>query len=98
VSKLVAEGSPGSITLFKGIDQARLRGVFDHTGINIASWAELFSEFPSDFSDSPPSFYFITELQIAERYANYAKNRSNLNPVVIIHLTISNQKIESLEI
>jgi hypothetical protein len=95
IARLAAQNSPGSITLYEGLDQARLNDFFDDSG-NIVSWRALLSAVPSDFLSREEGYYFTVHRDIAERYACYAKHRDDVSSVVVIHLTIPNHKIESM--
>ena len=89
-----AQNIPGSIILYKGLDQARLNGFFDNSGA-IVAWEKMFSNPPTDFLRSP-GFYFTVQRDIAEHYACYAKRRDDLQSVVIVHVIVPNRKVECL--
>jgi len=91
-----ARNAPGHTVLFKGIDQGRIRGLFDESG-NLADISKLESERPTDFSPLLPLYYFSPDIKVAEHYASYAKNRSISESIVIVCLTIPNSAIESLQ-
>jgi hypothetical protein len=97
ITRLTAQNSPSSITLYKGLDQARLNGFFNDSG-DIVAWQRLLSAAPSDFLGREAGFYFAVHRDIAEYYVCYAKRRDGASSVVVIHLTIPNHKIESLSI
>jgi hypothetical protein len=90
-----ARSSPGSITLYKGMDQARLDGFFNDSG-EIVDWSMLLSTPPTDFLGREAGFYFAVDRDIAEYYACYAKRRDGVSSVVVIHLIVPNQMVESL--
>ena len=90
-----AENVPGSITLYKGLDQARLDGFFDDSGA-IVAWQKMVSNPPTDFLHYQAGFYFAVQRDIAEYYACYAKRRVDVHSVVIVQVVIPNHKIESL--
>jgi hypothetical protein len=92
---LSRKNSPGSITVFKGIDQARLDGFFNDSG-EIVNWSKLFSAPPTDFLRTEAGFYFAVDRDIAVRYACWAKRRDGVSSVVVIHLIVPNQMVESL--
>jgi hypothetical protein len=94
-ARLTAQNSPGSITLYKGLDQASLNGLFNDS-CDVVAWQQLLSNFPSDFLGREAGFYFAVHRDIAEYYACYAKRRDDVSSVVVIHLTIPDQKIKSL--
>ncbi|KXG50745.1 uncharacterized protein PGRI_045120 [Penicillium griseofulvum] len=89
-----ATNAPGYTTLYKGIDQARVSGLFvDNSKVRFEC---LTSTPPSDFSGRHADSYFAADREVAEYYACYVKRRSTCNAVVIIHITIPNSVIESL--
>ena len=90
-----AQNIPGSITLYKGLDQARLNGFFDDSGA-IVAWQKIFSSPPTDFLGSQAGFYFTVQRDIAECYACYAKRRNDVQSVVIVQVIVPNHKIECL--
>ncbi|KAN0073471.1 hypothetical protein V8E54_008691 [Elaphomyces granulatus] len=94
-NSLIAQNAPGFTTLYKGLDQARVDGLFNNWG-DVVAWQRLLSNFPSDFLGRDAGFYFAVHRDIAEYYACYAKRRDDVSSVVVIHLTIPNNKIESL--
>ncbi|KAL6872962.1 hypothetical protein J3F83DRAFT_594612 [Trichoderma novae-zelandiae] len=90
-----ATNAPGSITLYKGVDTARIRQLFDENG-RIKKINVLASPPPTDFCGRDIGFYFTVERDIAVLYSCWAKARSNSSSVVIVHATIQNSTIESL--
>ncbi|KAI1380811.1 hypothetical protein F4677DRAFT_404690 [Hypoxylon crocopeplum] len=90
-----AENSPGYTTLYKGLDQARLNGVFDDDG-NVVNIGKLLSTPPTDFLSRDSGFYFAVNRDVAEYYACYAKRRDDVSSVAIVHITIRNSAIENL--
>jgi hypothetical protein len=95
VAMLAARNAPSSVTLYKGLDQARLNGFFNDSG-DIVAWQQLISQPPTDFLGREAGFYFAVHRDIAEYYACYAKRRDGVSSVIVIHLTIPSHKIESL--
>lgn len=93
-TRLNAQNLPGYITLYKGLDQARLDGFFDDSG-NIKRWATVVSRPPSDFTRRI-AYYFAVDRDIAEHYAYYAKRRVNVSSVVIMHVNIPIRQIKGL--
>lgn len=90
-----AQNVPGSIVLYKGLDQARLNGFFDDSGA-IVAWQEMLSSPPTDFLGRQTGFYFTVQRDIAECYACYAKRRDEVQSVVIVQVIVPNHKIECL--
>jgi hypothetical protein len=86
---------PGLITLYKGLDQARLEGFFNDRG-EIAHWPHIISDPPTDFLGNEAGYNFAADRRIAEMYACYAKRRDSVSSVVILHVSIPNHLIESL--
>lgn len=91
----LANNAPSSVTLYKGLDKGRLDGLFDNNG-NIRRITTLSSAAPTDFSGAETGYYFAVHREIAVYYATYAKRRSDVSSVVIVHATIQNSTIESL--
>ena len=89
-----ASRAPGHTTIYKGIDQARITGLFDNNG-NV-NFGCLVSTPPCDFSGRQADLYFNIDREVAEHYACYIKRRSACSGVVIIHASIPNSVIESL--
>lgn len=89
-----ASRAPGHTTLYKGIDQALVRSLFDNDG-NV-DFGCLVSAPRSDFSARQADLYFAVDREVAEHYACYIKRRSTCSGAVIIHITIPNSVIESL--
>jgi hypothetical protein len=90
-----AQNIPGSITLYKGLDQARLDGFLDDSG-TIVAWQKMLSSPPTDFLGRQAGFYFTVQRDIAECYVCYAKRRDDVQSVVIVQVIIPNHKIERL--
>ncbi|KAL7807273.1 hypothetical protein V8C26DRAFT_423902 [Trichoderma gracile] len=90
-----AQNAPGAITLFKGIDTARIQQLFDENG-RIQDIVALISPPPTDFCGRYVSYYFTAERDVAVLYSCWAKNRSNISSVAIVHATIQNSTIESM--
>jgi hypothetical protein len=90
-----AQNVPGSIILYKGLDQALLNGFFNDSGA-IGAWQKMFSNPPTDFLGSQAGFYFTVQRDIAEYYACYAKRRDGVQSVVIVQVIVPNHKIERL--
>ncbi|KAJ5521255.1 hypothetical protein N7527_005370 [Penicillium freii] len=89
-----ASRTPGHTTIYKGIGQARVTGLFDDNGnVNFGCLV-----YPSrcDFSARQADLYFALGREVAEHYACYIKRRSRCSGVVIIHDSIPNSVIESL--
>ncbi|KAJ5202181.1 hypothetical protein N7449_004260 [Penicillium cf. viridicatum] len=89
-----ASRAPGHTTIYKGIDQARITGLFDDNG-NV-SFECLVSPSRCDFSGRQTDLYFAVDREVTEHYACYIKRRSTCSGVVIIHASIPNSVIESL--
>ncbi|KOS37762.1 hypothetical protein ACN38_g11440 [Penicillium nordicum] len=89
-----ASRAPGHTTIYKGIDQARVTGLFDDNG-NV-NFECLVSASRSDFSARQDDIYFVVDREVAEHYACYIKRRSTCSGVVIIHASIPNSVIKSL--
>lgn len=94
-SAIARRNTPGVLTLYKALDQARLLGLFDANG-NVVNIGALLSLTPSDFSPSQALFYFTPDYQVAEYYAAQVKLRAPPVSVVIIVLQIPNLAIEQL--
>ena len=94
-SAIAARNAPGYTVLFKGLDQARIAGLFDKRGV-LNRIGTLLSNPPTDFSGTRSLFYFTPDYRVAEYYAAYAKRRANCESVVIVSLPIPNAAIESL--
>lgn len=93
---LAAANSPGSITLYKAIDQAHLAGMFNDAG-EVVDISPLFSkDCATDFMSRESGLYFAVDRDIAEYYACYAKRRGGVNSVAIVQVAISESAIESL--
>jgi hypothetical protein len=90
-----AQNAPGYITLYKGIDEARISRLFDSSG-TVSNITLLWTEGPADFSRMHPRFYFTPDHKVAEYYAAYAKCRGNSVAVVILRFRIPNAAIEAL--
>lgn len=90
-----AQKAPGFTTLYKGLDQARIRDLFDDNG-NIARMRTLVSTPPTVFAKMTSSFYFAVDREVAVRYACWAKRRDTCQSAVVIHIAIPNSAIESL--
>jgi len=90
-----AQNIPGSIILYRGLDQARLNAFFDDSGA-IVGWQDMLSSPPTDFLRSQAGFYFTVHRDIAETYACYAKRRDPVQSVVIVQVIVPNHKIECL--
>jgi len=90
-----AENAPGYTVLYKGLDQARIKGLFDETG-SLSDMGTLSSSSPSDFSPSRSLFYFSPDVHVAEYYARYVKRRKECLSAVIISLRIPNATVEKL--
>ena len=87
---------PGYTVLFKGMDQARIVGLFDDNGA-LKGIQKLLSSWPSDFSGTRSFFYFTSDYEVAEYYAAYARRRANNISTVMICLSIPKDAIENLE-
>ncbi|KAI6779876.1 uncharacterized protein J7T54_001964 [Emericellopsis cladophorae] len=92
---LSAMNAPGYIIVYKGVDQARINGLYDSDG-KVIDLQPLISSAPSDFHRSENAFYFTISREIAIYYANYAKRRNKIDSVVIVQMAIPNSAIESL--
>lgn len=90
-----SQNIPGTIILYKGLDQARLNGFHDENTGAIVAWHKMQSSPPTDFLGSL-GYYFTVHRDIAEYYACYAKRRDSVQSVVIVEVVIPNHKIESL--
>ncbi|KAB5542963.1 hypothetical protein GE09DRAFT_232634 [Coniochaeta sp. 2T2.1] len=90
-----AQNAPGCTILYRGIDQARISGLFADDG-TLSNIDTLLSPPPTDFSGRLPMFYFTPDVRVAEYYAAYAKRRTNCESVVILELRIPNAVIETL--
>ncbi|CAI7608310.1 unnamed protein product [Penicillium glandicola] len=89
-----ATNVPGYTTLYKGIDQALVDGLFDvHTKVQ---FGYLICRLPSDFSGREADIYLAVDREVAEYYAFYVNRRSVCSAAVIIHITIPNSVIDSL--
>jgi hypothetical protein len=95
VSAIAARNAPGYTTLFKGLDQGRIAGLFGKTGA-LDRIGTLLSAVPSDFGGARSLFYFTPDYKVAQYYASYAKRRAKCESVVIVCLRIPNAAIESL--
>ncbi|KAJ5961122.1 uncharacterized protein N7479_008272 [Penicillium vulpinum] len=84
----------GHTTIYKGIDQASITGLFDDNGN--ANFGCLVSPPRCDFSGRQADLYFAADREVAEHYACYIKRRSTCSGVVIIHASIPNSVMESL--
>ncbi|KAG7143430.1 hypothetical protein HYQ45_000394 [Verticillium longisporum] len=94
-SKIAARDAPGYTALYKGVDQARIHGLFDSHG-TVAEMERLVSAPPSDFSRNQQLFYFSPDYKVAQNYAAYAKRRANCEGVVIVQVLVPNSAIEQL--
>lgn len=92
---LTAANTPGTITLYKGIDQARLRGIFNEAG-EVQSITPLLSAAGTDLVSRELCLYFAVDRDIAEYYACYAKRRDGAHQVAIVQVTITNSAVKSL--
>ncbi|ELR04606.1 hypothetical protein VC83_04151 [Pseudogymnoascus destructans] len=92
---IAALNAPGYTTLYKGLDQARITGLFDDSGA-VAEIEILLSSAPSDFCGISSRFYFALDHTVARYYAAYVKKRAVCESVVIVCLQIPNAAIESL--
>lgn len=93
-AKLAGQSAPGSITLFKGIDQARIRNLRDANS-NINEINCLLSSYPSDFAKQL-AYYFAVDRDVALLYALWAKRRADVQAVVLVQINIRNSDIKSL--
>lgn len=84
-----------NIVLFRGIDEARMNGLFDEQG-QLARLERIISSAPSDFSGKRGRYYFTDNRNVAEYYASYAKRRGNCESVCMIAVTIPRDQIEAL--
>ncbi|EJT79377.1 hypothetical protein GGTG_04461 [Gaeumannomyces tritici R3-111a-1] len=95
---LAAEYAKNSdcITLYKGMDQARMAGLFDNAGV-LDNISTLLSSQPSDFSATRGLLYFASDYKVAEYYAAYAKHRANCESVVMICVSLPKETIDNME-
>ncbi|KAL8377569.1 hypothetical protein RB595_008312 [Gaeumannomyces hyphopodioides] len=84
------------ITLYKGIDQARIAGLFDNAGV-LDNIGALLSSAPSCFSATRRLFYFAADYKVAEHYAAYAKRRANCESVVMVCMSLPKEAIDNME-
>lgn len=85
-----------NIVLFKGIDEARMNGLFDEQD-QLARLERIISLAPSDFSGKRGRYYFTDNRNVAEFYAaSYTKRRGNCESVCMIAVTIPRDQIEAL--
>ncbi|KAJ5415076.1 hypothetical protein N7465_003771 [Penicillium sp. CMV-2018d] len=68
-----ASRAPGHATIYKGIDQPRITGLFDDNG-NV-NFGCLISPSRCDFSARQADLYFALDREVAEHYACYIKRR-----------------------
>ncbi len=92
---IAARNAPGKTILYKGLDQARIPGLFNENGA-LAHIERLASASPIDFSGSRALYYFTPDWKVAEHYAAYCKRRADPESVVIISIEIPNAAIDSL--
>ncbi|KAL8313232.1 hypothetical protein RB593_007429 [Gaeumannomyces tritici] len=84
------------ITLYKGMDQARIAGLFDNAGV-LDNIGALLSSPPSDFGATRGLLYFASDYKAAEYYAAYAKRRANCESVVMVCVSLPNETIDNME-
>ncbi|KAG5743435.1 hypothetical protein H9Q72_007937 [Fusarium xylarioides] len=94
-SAIAAQNAPGLTMLYKGVDQARINGLFDSQGA-LKRLAVLLSAPPTDFSRNKAMYYFSPNLNVAKRYAAWAKRREGVASVVIVQIAIPNSDIEAM--
>ncbi|TID00170.1 hypothetical protein CH35J_005326 [Colletotrichum higginsianum] len=95
-SALAAANAPGCTMLFKGIDNARIHGLFSESG-NLQDITVLQSSPPGDFSGNQSRYYFSPDYKVAEYYAAYAKRRNSVSAVCIVSLAIPNAALEQMQ-
>ncbi|PKK50894.1 hypothetical protein CI102_3104 [Trichoderma harzianum] len=92
---LRAANAPGSLTIYRGTEKFRLDRLFDSNG-NVDNIETLSSRPPTDFCGKASAYYFAVDRDVAIKYACYAKRRSDISSLVIVHATFKNSTIESL--
>ncbi|CAG7940323.1 unnamed protein product [Penicillium salamii] len=90
----VAANAPGRTQLYKGMDKARISGLFRNDGS--IDYECLAAIPPADFTSKTIDIYFGVDREVAVRYACYAKRRSESCSAVIVQVSIPNSVIETL--
>ncbi|KAF5970493.1 hypothetical protein FBULB1_9690 [Fusarium bulbicola] len=89
-------GRPSSITgytvLYKAVDQARVKGLFDHQG-SINGIGSLLS--PTDFSRTKSMYCFTPDYSLARKQAAWIKRRGP--PAVIVQIAVQDSAITSMD-
>lgn len=107
----VANSAPGYLTLWKGVDQARIQGkllqqyIYLNIMLTLLGMFNANGEFVTanslvttcrgDFSRRE-AFYFAVDKKVAIVYAGYAKRRTSVESVVLVRVQIPNAEIKSL--
>ena len=100
-SEAVRAHAPGYTTLFKGVDVARIRNLFqqpvsemqDEPGTNMSG---LVTNRGGDFNGRGDALYWALDWEIANRYARWTKRRSDFSAVVIVRIRVPNSALESI--
>ncbi|KAL7911866.1 hypothetical protein GGI35DRAFT_491960 [Trichoderma velutinum] len=87
--------APGSLTLYRSVEKARLKRLFDSNG-NLDNIRMLSSRPPTDFDGKVSAYCFAVDRDVAIQYAAFSKRRSDRSSVVIVHATFESSTIESL--
>ena len=91
---IVQQSPAGHLNLYKGGSHSRLHDIFDDDG-SIRALSSLQSR-PGDFNSTQMAAYFAVDLEVARKYAAWAKKRDTNGMAVILCVQIPNVLIESL--
>ncbi|KAF5002044.1 hypothetical protein FGRMN_655 [Fusarium graminum] len=87
----------GMTVLYKAVDQARTKRLFDSRG-KLADIAVLWSIPETDFSRNKTMYCFTTSFDVAKRDAAWIKRRVSVEAsVVVIQIAVRNSVIQSME-
>ncbi|PTB66896.1 hypothetical protein BBK36DRAFT_1083734, partial [Trichoderma citrinoviride] len=94
LSEAALQNAPGSLTLYRGMSQARAENLFDEDGT--VAIQRLVSRPPTDFCSDDSAYYFAVDRDVAIRDACWTRRRGNDTSVVIVHVEIPTACVERL--
>lgn len=86
----------GLVFLYKGVDQARVAGLFDDRD-ELQRLGKLMSMPPTDLGGNSGRFYFHRDYQVAEYCAAYTKRRAACETVAMIRLIIPRRVFDGMQ-
>ncbi|KAL6886376.1 hypothetical protein HDV57DRAFT_508543 [Trichoderma longibrachiatum] len=95
MSQAARRAVPGVVNLYKCLDAASISQLFDKNG-NIDCIAALATNTPTDFCGRGLSWSFTVERDVAVLDSHWAKARSSLSSMVIVHATIPISTMQGL--